>query len=84
LNLKGTAEEREAYLNILNEKLLDDIQRGGELFLSNAVVAGKYCLRACVVNFRTTKSDMEEIARIIVREGRIMHEQLHQEWVLQK
>jgi aromatic-L-amino-acid decarboxylase len=84
LNLKGTAEEREAYLNMLNEKLLDDIQRGGELFLSNAVVAGKYCLRACVVNFRTTKRDMEEIARIIVRQGRIMHEQLHQEWALLK
>jgi glutamate/tyrosine decarboxylase-like PLP-dependent enzyme len=68
----------EIYLNSLNEKLLNVIQLGGEVFLSNAVVFGKYCLRGCIVNFRTSKKDIEEIIDIIVREGRKLHQQLQE------
>ena len=60
----------ETYLNTLNEKLLNELQKGGEVFLSNAVIADKYCLRACIVNFRTSKKDIKEVIEIIVREGR--------------
>jgi aromatic-L-amino-acid decarboxylase len=66
----------ETYLNTLNEKLLNELQRGGEVFLSNAVVADKYCLRACIVNFRTSKKDILEVVEIIVREGRKTYEKL--------
>jgi glutamate/tyrosine decarboxylase-like PLP-dependent enzyme len=59
----------ENYLNQLNEALLDAIQRGGEAFVSNAVVAGRYVLRACIVNFRTTQADVEAIPEIVVRLG---------------
>ena len=61
------------YLNTLNEKLLNELQQGGEVFLSNAVVAGKYCLRCCIVNFRTSRKDILEIVDIIVREGKKIH-----------
>ena len=71
--------ETEIYLNVLNEALLNELQHGGEVFLSNAVVWSKYCLRACVVNFRTTAQDIEEIVEIIVREGRKMHHKLQQQ-----
>ncbi len=65
----------QAYLNELNEALLNELQEGGEVFLSNAVVTEMYCLRACIVNFRTSETDIEEIIEIIVREGaRIHHE----------
>jgi aromatic-L-amino-acid decarboxylase len=57
----------EKYLNTLNEALLNELQKGGELFLSNAVVSEKYCLRACIVNFRTSGKDIEKIVEIIVR-----------------
>jgi aromatic-L-amino-acid/L-tryptophan decarboxylase len=57
----------EAYLNRLNEALLDAIQRGGEAFVSNAVVTGRYVLRACIVNFHTTQADVEAIPAIVVR-----------------
>jgi len=67
----------ENFLNTLNEKLLNQLQHGSELFLSNAVVAGKYCLRACIVNFRTSKKDIQEIVEIVVREGRKVYEQVH-------
>ena len=63
----------ETYLNTLNEKLLNVLQVGGEVFLSNAVVFGKYCLRGCIVNFRTSRKDIVEIIAIIVREGRELH-----------
>ena len=66
----------ETYLNTLNERLLNELQQGGEVFLSNAVVAGKYCLRACIVNFRTSKKDILEIIEIIVRTGRKVQELL--------
>jgi len=69
----------EAYLNTLNEKLLNELQQGGEVFLSNAVVSGKYCLRACIVNFRTSKKDIREVIEIIVRKGRKVHEILKRE-----
>ena len=60
----------EVDLNNLNELLLNDLQRNGEVFLSNAVIGDKYCLRACIVNFRTSEKDIEEIVEIIVRSGR--------------
>jgi len=73
---EGNNETKQAYLNTLNEALLDALQEGGEVFLSNAIINQKYCLRACIVNFRTSKKDIEEIVEIIVREGRNTHKRL--------
>jgi len=64
----GVADE--AYLNRLNSALLDALQRGGELFVSNAVVDGRYALRACIVNFHTTAADVEAVPGIVVEAGR--------------
>jgi aromatic-L-amino-acid decarboxylase len=64
------------YLNDLNEKLLNKLQEGGELFLSNAIVNESYCLRACIVNFRTSQKDIQEIIAIIAREGAKIHKKL--------
>jgi aromatic-L-amino-acid decarboxylase len=60
----------EAALNKMNESLLNELQQGGDVFLSNALVNERYCLRACIVNFRTTEKDIEETIDIIVRTGR--------------
>ncbi len=69
-------EKHDAYLNTLNEALLNLLQKKGEVFLSNAVIRGKYCLRGCIVNFRTSPRDIELIVEIIVREGRKLHRKL--------
>jgi aromatic-L-amino-acid decarboxylase len=66
------------YLNKLNEDLLNELQAGGEVFLSNAIVNEDYCLRACFVNFRTSQKDIKEIIEIIIREGRKAHLKLSQ------
>ena len=46
------------------------MQEGGEAFVSNALIQGVYVLRACVVNFRTTRADIDAVAAITVRLGR--------------
>lgn len=60
----------EEYLNELNRVLLERLQAGGEAFVSNAVLDGRFVLRACVVNFRTTLDDVEALPEIVVRLGR--------------
>jgi len=62
-------EAVERYLNALNEALLDRLQRGGELFVSNAVIKGRYALRACIVNFHTEASDVEAVPGIVAKAG---------------
>lgn len=76
LSYNGKAEQKEPYLNKLNEALLNELQQGGEVFLSNALVNGKYCLRGCIVNFRTSRQDIVEIVKIIVRAGKKVHKKL--------
>ena len=63
-------------LNALNKQLLNELQRNGEAFLSNAIVGEKYCLRSCIVNFRTSEKDIVEIIEIIVRTGRKLAQKL--------
>ena len=65
----GSADA-EAYLNRLNEALLERLQRSGEAFVSNAVIRGRYALRACIVNFNTTLADVEALPGIVARLGR--------------
>ena len=60
----------ERYLNELNSALLDALQRGGDLFVSNAVIRGRYVLRACIVNFHTDASDVEAVSGIVATLGR--------------
>src|SRR5450759_3905746 len=46
-------------LDALNERVMLEVQRGGSSYLSNARVRGAFALRGCVLNYRTTKRDME-------------------------
>ena len=62
--------ETEASLNTLNEELLARLERSGRAFLSNAVIAGKFAMRACIVNFRTTDADIDALPEIIASLGR--------------
>ena len=75
-DLRAQAAESTEYLNRLNEALLQRLKTGGETFLSNAVVAGRYLLRACVVNFRTTLEDVEAVPEIVVRAGRALDREM--------
>jgi glutamate/tyrosine decarboxylase-like PLP-dependent enzyme len=67
--LRGGGTDAEAYLTRLNSELLTRLQNSGEAYLSNAVVRGKFALRACIVNFRTLSTDVEALPPLVVRLG---------------
>ena len=70
LAAEGGDDAVEAYLDALNRELLNRLQTGGEAYVSNAVVDGRFLLRACIVNFRTTRADVEALPGIVARLGR--------------
>jgi aromatic-L-amino-acid/L-tryptophan decarboxylase len=58
---RATVEERagvEARLDELNARVMHRLQRGGVAYLSNAVLRGRFSLRASITNFRTTRRDL--------------------------
>jgi len=67
LRARTGVEEVERHLDALNREVLDRLQRGGEVFVSNAVIGGRYALRACIVNFHTDLADVEALPEIVVR-----------------
>ncbi len=69
-------EETARYLDRLNEELNERLERGGEWFVSNAVIDGRYALRCCIVNFRTSLADVEALPEIVVRHGRELDREL--------
>ncbi len=68
-DLEPGGEETETYLDLLNNELLTRLQNSGEAYLSNAIVRGKFALRACIVNFRTTQADIDALPPLIIRMG---------------
>jgi glutamate/tyrosine decarboxylase-like PLP-dependent enzyme len=48
-------------LDALNERILVELQRAGSSYVSNARIRGKFALRGCVLNYRTTLRDMERL-----------------------
>ncbi len=51
----------EAELEAINERLLVLLQRDGQVFVSNARVRGRFALRACILNYRTTPADLDRL-----------------------
>jgi glutamate/tyrosine decarboxylase-like PLP-dependent enzyme len=58
-------------LNQLNERIMALVQKGGRAYVSNATVNGRFALRACITNFRTTKADIEGTVAAIRDAARI-------------
>ncbi len=78
-DLKSSSEKIEEYLNQLNTELLTRLQNSGEAYISNAVIEGKFLLRACIVNFRTSLADIEALPEIVSRTGREVDAELRPE-----
>jgi len=78
-DLKSGSEKTEEYLNQLNTELLTRLQNSGEAYISNAVIDGKFTLRSCIVNFRTSLADIEALPEIVIRLGREVDSSLRPE-----
>jgi aromatic-L-amino-acid/L-tryptophan decarboxylase len=57
-------------LNRLNAAILKRLIERGRLYLSNASLEGRFALRACFVNHRTTDSDVAAIVPEVLAASR--------------
>jgi glutamate/tyrosine decarboxylase-like PLP-dependent enzyme len=55
-----------ATLDRTNAEILDEVNRRGRVYLSNATVHGHFVLRACVTNHRTTDADIEAVVEEVL------------------
>jgi hypothetical protein len=60
-------EHAEAGQDAFNKRLMLEVQRDGDSYLSNAMIGGRFALRACIVNYRTTTEDVEQLLATIRR-----------------
>jgi aromatic-L-amino-acid/L-tryptophan decarboxylase len=68
--LASGSDEAESALNELNRELLTRLQNAGRVYLSNAMVQGKFALRVCIVNFRTELADLDTLTEEVLKTGR--------------
>jgi glutamate/tyrosine decarboxylase-like PLP-dependent enzyme len=61
------AHADDEHLNKLNQDVLARVVASGEAFFSNAVIDGKFAMRACIVNFNTSDQDIEAVPALIER-----------------
>ena len=64
--------DRDAYLDRLNERLMAEIQLDGRVFPSNAVLDGRFVLRACIVNFRTEAAEIDRLLDVAAELGALL------------
>ena len=67
---RSLSEADNEALDRLNNEIMLAVQRGGGAYVSNATVGGRFALRACITNFRTTRADIEQTLDIIRDAGR--------------
>jgi len=61
----------EQRLDRLNERLMTAIMADGRVYCSNAVIDGRFGLRACIVNFRTEAEDVERLLAVAAELGEL-------------
>jgi AcrR family transcriptional regulator len=55
----------QSYLDDLNHRLLDALEKDGRVFLSGTKIQGKRVLRACSVNHRLRQEDVEFLLEVV-------------------
>jgi aromatic-L-amino-acid decarboxylase len=58
---RGGPGQSETEINTLNAAILKGVISRGHVYCSNATLNGKFALRACIVNHRTTQRDVEDV-----------------------
>jgi aromatic-L-amino-acid decarboxylase len=67
---RGAGGWSEEELNDFNLALLKRIVARGRVYLSNASLHGKFCLRACIVNHRTKDADVDSVISEVMAAAR--------------
>ncbi|PYR35127.1 MAG: amino acid decarboxylase [Acidobacteria bacterium] len=64
------AAERESAAAALNRAVLERLQLSGEAFITSTELRGRFVLRACVVNYRSTREDVDRMLDAVRTIGR--------------
>jgi glutamate/tyrosine decarboxylase-like PLP-dependent enzyme len=59
----------DAAIDALNKRVLAAVQAGGEAFLSSTVLNGRFWLRACIVNPRSSEGDLDTMLEAVKTAG---------------
>ena len=62
-------DSRDIQGDSLNQKILQRVIRRRKVFLSNANIDGRFALRACMTNHRTTRADVAQIINEVITAG---------------
>jgi glutamate/tyrosine decarboxylase-like PLP-dependent enzyme len=54
----------------VNRTIIETVVAGGQCYMSPTTLDGRYSLRACIVNFRTTTADVDFLVDEVLRIGR--------------
>jgi glutamate/tyrosine decarboxylase-like PLP-dependent enzyme len=66
----GAGRYPESELDRLNREILKRVVERGNVYLSNASLHSRFCLRACIVNHRTTDADIDCVAAEVLAAAR--------------
>ena len=66
---RGEGQRDEDTIAALNRTLLARLQLGGEAFLTSTELRGRYTLRACIVNYRSRREDVDRMLAAVRRLG---------------
>jgi aromatic-L-amino-acid/L-tryptophan decarboxylase len=58
-----------------NQRLVDAVQRDGRVYVTGAVVDGRWCLRPCIVNYRTSTDDAHALVDVVREVGRRLEDE---------
>lgn len=67
---------RDEYLDMLNERIMTEVQLDGRIYYSNAVLQDRFVLRACIVNFRTEAEHVDRLVDVTAEIGARLHAEL--------
>ena len=62
-------ERPDVDVDALNRSVLESIVEEGTAYLSPTTLDGRYALRVCIVNFRTTEDDVDVLLEAVLRVG---------------
>lgn len=71
--LAANAARHRLYLDELNQQILAELQDSGAAYPSHTTVRGAYVLRVCIVNFNTTRADIESLPELVAHIGARLH-----------
>jgi glutamate/tyrosine decarboxylase-like PLP-dependent enzyme len=63
--MSGRSLRDEHAIAALNRHVLERLQLGGEAFLSSTELRGRFTLRACIVNYRSTRQDIDRMLEAV-------------------